>query len=207
MAVTAVAEEFNLGGLQSSGFGNRRRLPQLIVNLGNQRGGDWSFTNHRVARALRAPALTATPANPSAARSSPAAVWQALNTSNSTGWPRYWLGRIRASSSFRVNLLSNVRTKVLRTSRSNWPCEAMWTIEYCSSVNLRLSFARVKPSFNRVSLGYIGSILRNSPATKVKAAKPCTGFESPFSSKRAFPRLMGCGSTSESPGATATAKS
>src|SRR6266536_2677975 len=38
MAITAVAEEFDLRGLQCPGFGNRRRAPQLAINLGNQRG-------------------------------------------------------------------------------------------------------------------------------------------------------------------------
>ncbi len=47
-----------------------------------------SLTDHNVANVLRAPARTATPAIPNAARLSPFAVSQALNTSNSMGCER-----------------------------------------------------------------------------------------------------------------------
>src|SRR6266705_3846139 len=39
MAVTTVAEEFDLSRLQGPGFGNRRRPAQLFVKFLNQRGG------------------------------------------------------------------------------------------------------------------------------------------------------------------------
>ena len=72
---------------------------------------DSSSTVHKVASVLRAPARTATPANPKAARLSPAAVLQALRTSNSIGSGRF-LTLTRNNLSNSLTLSKSFQTEI-----------------------------------------------------------------------------------------------
>ncbi len=66
---------------------------------------------HKEAKVLLAPALKATPANPNAARLSPAAVSQALNTSSSIGSVRFCallLSKLSSSATLRRLSAANI---------------------------------------------------------------------------------------------------